>query len=91
MLWLISYDIADDTRRLRVHEALKNEGRRVQFSVFECELTQPQMEALRKRLQRILDETEDSCRLYRVCQACLEETIVLGKPDPPGVPKFVVI
>ncbi len=91
MLWLISYDIADDTRRTLVHETLKNYGRRVQFSVFECELTPTQLDILRKRLQFIVDETEDSCRLYRVCLACLAETAVIGRPDPPGLPNFIVI
>jgi CRISPR/Cas system-associated endoribonuclease Cas2 len=37
MLYLISYDVSDDTRRRRVYEALKDFGRRVQYSVFECE------------------------------------------------------
>lgn len=91
MLWLISYDIADDRRRNQVHETLKNHGRRVQFSVFECELTAGQLGFLRHRLEFVLDASEDSCRLYRVCQACLEETIVLGRADPPGLPDFVVI
>ena len=91
MLWLVSYDIADDKRRAQVHETLKNHGRRVQFSVFECELTAGQLGLLCKRLRFILDEAEDSCRLYRVCQACLEETIVVGRADPPGLPGFVVI
>lgn len=91
MLWLISYDMADDGRRVQVHETLKNYGRRVQFSVFECELSAAQLDILKARLEAISDETEDSCRLYRVCQACLGETIVLGRPDPPGLPGFVVI
>ncbi len=39
MLYLISYDITDDTHRHRVFEALKDFALvswRVQYSVFEC-------------------------------------------------------
>ena len=36
MLYLISYDVTDDARRRHVMEALKDFGRRVQYSVFEC-------------------------------------------------------
>ena len=35
MLYLVSYDISDDGRRRQAMEALKDFGRRVQYSVFE--------------------------------------------------------
>src|ERR1035441_8977781 len=38
MLYLISYDVTDDSRRRHAFEALKDFGRRVQYSVFECNL-----------------------------------------------------
>lgn len=41
MFYLISYDIPDDRRRVRVAKTLKDYGDRVQYSVFECILAGP--------------------------------------------------
>jgi CRISPR-associated protein Cas2 len=68
---LIAYDVATDTRegrrRLRhVAETCVGFGQRVQKSVFECQLTAVQLEELLHRLLGIIDETEDSLRVYRL-------------------------
>jgi CRISPR-associated protein Cas2 len=68
---LIAYDVATDTRegrrRLRhVAETCVGFGQRVQKSVFECQLTAVQLEELLHRLLAIIDETEDSLRVYRL-------------------------
>ena len=68
---LVTYDVATDTaagrRRLRkAAEACLAYGQRVQKSVFECSLTDMQLEALRQRLLGIVDEGEDSLRIYRL-------------------------
>lgn len=71
MEFLITYDVSTETkegrRRLRkVAEACVGHGQRVQQSVFECSLTTIQWEALRHRLLLIIDEAEDSLRIYRL-------------------------
>lgn len=68
---LVAYDVNTESkagrRRLRrVATACKDYGQRVQYSVFECSVTQAQMEALRERLLGILDEEEDNLRIYRL-------------------------
>lgn len=70
---VVAYDVATETqagrRRLRkVAEACLAYGQRVQFSVFECSLTEMQLEALRDRLRGIMDEQRDSLRIYRLPQ-----------------------
>lgn len=70
---VVTYDVATETqagrRRLRkVAEACLAYGQRVQFSVFECSLTEMQLEALRDRLRGIMDEQRDSLRIYRLPQ-----------------------
>ena len=37
-LYLCTYDVADDKRRTKLFEALKDRGEHLQFSVFLCEL-----------------------------------------------------
>lgn len=68
---LVTYDVATETadgrRRLRkVAEACLGFGQRVQKSVFECSLSEMQLEQLRHRLLAIVDEREDSLRIYRL-------------------------
>lgn len=78
MLFIISYDIPDNKRRLRVAKALLDVGNRVQYSVFEARLDEARLKKLRARLEKLVDAKEDSIRLYRLCRACEAEIIPLG-------------
>ncbi len=91
MRYLISYDIADDRRRHRIVEALKDYAHRVQYSVFECDLGPDELDVLLKRVGAAMEETEDSCRVYRLCADCAGQVRVLGKGEPYEEPKVVVI
>jgi CRISPR-associated protein Cas2 len=68
MLTVVSYDIVDDRRRTRLAKVLKDFGVRVQYSVFECRLEPSQLQALDRRIHRVIDEAKDTVRIYRVCQ-----------------------
>ncbi len=78
MRYVISYDIVNDRRRQRTSEALKDFGDRVQYSVFECELESAELEVLVGRLVEEMEPSEDSCRIYRLCGACVEAVRNLG-------------
>lgn len=58
-LYLIAYDISDDKRRTRVFETLKDHGEHVQFSVFFCELSPPELVRLRSLLAEAIDHRAD--------------------------------
>ena len=69
VLVLVSYDVqttdAAGRRRLRrIARACQDFGQRVQFSVFECEVTPAAWTGLRQRLLQEMDETRDSLRFY---------------------------
>lgn len=69
MLMLISYDVdttdrAGRRRLRRIARACQDHGQRVQYSVFECEVTPAVWTALRNRLQDEMDPTKDSLRFY---------------------------
>jgi CRISPR-associated protein Cas2 len=91
MLYLVSYDISDDARRHRAMEALKDFGRRVQYSVFECNLDEAALNELIERLDFEIDPATDSCRFYRICESCAQEVRILGKGDRYAEPGFVII
>jgi len=68
---LVTYDVATETaagrRRLRrVATVCLGYGQRVQKSVFECRVTEAQLEELQHRLLEEIDEGEDSLRIYRL-------------------------
>lgn len=70
---LITYDVSTETaagrKRLRkVALACQDYGQRVQKSVFECSVNEMQYEEVMRRLLEIIDETEDSLRVYRLIE-----------------------
>lgn len=75
---LISYDISDNKRRLGVKKALEDYGKRVQYSVFECNLTPRQVAALQKRLQPYVKDKTDSIRFYFLSADDLARLVILG-------------
>jgi len=83
MLYVISYDIPVDRRRAKIAKLLEGFGQRVQYSVFECDLTEPEYAALKRKLQRALKPAEgDSLRTYRLCAACVKTVVVEGAGPP---------
>ena len=80
MFWIVSYDIPNDRRRGRVSKLLEGYGRRVQYSVFECDLDDDdKLKTLEKRLRREVDDDEDDIRLYPLNRADLKRVRLLGK------------
>lgn len=79
MRTVISYDISDDKRRRKVVKVLEGVGYRVQYSVFEAELTTRQYTALKRRLKPLVaPKTTDSIRYYRLTADCAALVEVVG-------------
>lgn len=70
MFVAISYDIPDDKRRTKIHQVLKSYGQWMQYSVFECDLTDTQYAKLRARLSKLIKPDQDSIRFYFLCGCC---------------------
>ena len=69
MLILITYDVdttskAGEKRLRKVAKECVNYGQRVQYSVFECLLTEAQFVGLKAILSSIINDTTDSIRFY---------------------------
>jgi CRISPR-associated protein Cas2 len=69
LLVLVTYDVslveAGGKRRLRrVAKACQDYGQRVQFSVFECEVTPGDWVKLRAKLLEEMNQAKDSVRFY---------------------------
>lgn len=82
-LWLIAYDIADDERRSDVEAHLLAMGERVQYSVFECYLSQQRLETLIRQLTQAIDPKEDNIRAWPLCTWCAEKVSWQGQGRRP--------
>ncbi len=80
--YVICYDIPDDKRRTKVAKCLDGYGDRIQFSVFEALLTHTLIEKLIGKLTDMIDEKEDSVRIYALCANCAGKVHKLGVTDP---------
>ena len=91
MFYSICYDISDDRRRTKISKILKDYGERVQYSVFEANLEPDQLERLMKRAAKVLNEDEDSLRLYPLCAVCQGKVEILGLGSVIQDPDFIII
>ena len=81
MFVVVSYDITNDRRRLKVMKTLEGFGERVQYSVFECRLKRQDLQRLKKRLKGLIQAEEDDVRFYLLCEQCVERIVPLGKAE----------
>jgi CRISPR-associated protein Cas2 len=88
---VVSYDIRDDRRRLRVHKLLEGFGRAVQRSVFECDLTDAEYAWLRQRLERVVEPGVDLVRYYRLCEGCVRRIEGVGGGPPERAAAYYVV
>lgn len=81
---VVTYDVCTETRegQKRLRKAALtclNFGQRVQKSVFECTVTDAQYEELRRQLVGLIDQNEDSLRLYRLPEGERQHVEHFGK------------
>jgi CRISPR-associated protein Cas2 len=76
--YVIAYDVSDDGRRSRLARFLEGWGRRVQKSVFECDLSADELRRVHRRISELIEVSEDRCHIYRLCGECVPERLVLG-------------
>ena len=75
---MISYDISETRIRNKVSKILEGFGRRIQYSVFECNLEEKVFNRLYKQLlEQTIDSDSDSIRIYRLCKKCIEESVTI--------------
>ncbi len=87
MRLLITYDV-DTTdkpgrKRLRkIAQACEDYGQRVQFSVFEVDVTAERWIFLRSRILQIIDSTRDSVRIYPLDEDTFRRVEHMGTKKP---------
>ena len=90
-LYLVSYDISNTKTRNKIADTLKNFGQRVQYSVFECRLTEKRWKSMYSQLVKMPLENEDSIRLYPLCENCSLKIRIIGTSGEPKNPSNIII
>lgn len=81
MRYVISYDIESDRTRRKLAKLLEGYGVRIQYSVFECNLTDKRFQKLYKEIFQLTSGKSDgSVRFYSICKNCEDKIVAIGKP-----------
>lgn len=75
---VVAYDIVEDNRRNRLAKKLKGFLQRVQFSVFEGEISLKRLEIMKRVIAKEINSEEDSVRIYHLCRRCSPAIEILG-------------
>lgn len=78
MFMVVAYDISDDRRRNKAAEVLEHYGRRVNYSVFECELKKGEIRRMKRELENVIDVKKDVVKYYYLCKACVPKRETCG-------------
>ncbi len=88
---VLVYDVVNNRRRDRLHRTLKNFGTPVQRSVFEFDIGPKEANKMMIQVERLIEPTEDTVRLYRICEGCLAQVRILGEGKPSLDPDYYII
>ena len=79
-MYVISYDISEDKWRNKAAKLLEGYGQRVQYSVFECHISEKKLKILYAGLQDLAQNMEGgSIYIYHVCGACEKKRVIIGE------------
>ena len=78
MLTLLAYDISSPKRLSRVARVCEDFGVRVQYSIFECRLEEPDFTRFWNLLLDEIDASEDRLVAYQIDAKCAKHTLTAG-------------
>jgi CRISPR-associated protein Cas2 len=88
-LYLIAYDITDDKRLTELREFLKGYSTGGQKSVYECFLTDGELNYVRWRIEELIDHDEDRVHIFQLDKR--SRTHTLGIAIQPKDPEYFYI
>jgi CRISPR-associated protein Cas2 len=91
LFYVVAYDIPCDKRRKKVSDLLEGYGKRVQYSVFECVLTDSKYRELCQRLRKQVKLSEDSVRFYPLSRHTLNQIETWGGKPITTLPGSIVV
>lgn len=80
-MYIVCYDVSSDHLRTKISKQLENYGRRIQYSVFECELSGKRYRELLEKLTLLMEGVENgNIYIYCICERCMEKKEMIGIP-----------
>lgn len=87
--YLVCYDISDPKRLGRVIRHMKGKGLHIEYSVWYCSLTWPELNALKQALRGMIDDEKDDVRIYPLPSKVRVRMLGVGARIPEGVDLFM--
>ena len=84
MLHLVAYDVRSPQRLAKVAKICKDYGFRVEYSVFECDLSPIDFDEMIAALETVMDMDVDTLLVYKICATCVEKIMGFGTVSRPG-------
>jgi len=88
---VVVYDISNDRRRTKLHDALLNYGTPVQYSVFECLLDDDGLARMKRAVKKVIRPRVDRVRYYYLCQSCLKKVEITSGVDVLSEEEVIVV
>ncbi len=83
-MYIVSYDIENDRVRNKISKELENYGTRIQYSVFECKLSNKLYNELYAKLVKLMQEEKTgNIRIYNICANCEGHINTIGVKKEP--------
>jgi CRISPR-associated protein Cas2 len=88
MKYVVAYDISNDKRRTKLSDLLGTYGVRVNYSVFEIELSEAKREKLLLEIEqkKLIHKKYDTLRFYHLCENCVVKSFDIGNRADPFEP-----
>jgi len=87
--YLVCYDITNPKRLGKVFRFLRKEGVHLQYSVFLCRLTWPQLGELKDKLEAMIHPRLDDIRIYPLPSCKVVKVLGIGSRIPESVDLFL--
>ncbi len=83
MRLVVAYDVSSDANRRQVYRTLQRYGAWKQYSVFELDVSKTERVELEDELETHINPDDgDRIRIYRLCDACLDNVADIGAEPP---------
>jgi CRISPR-associated protein Cas2 len=82
LFYVICYDTPSDKRRRHFSKYLRNYLIRTQYSVFEGFLRKKDFDKLERCLKKVINQKEDSLRIFGMSPEIHKRSIAYGTPGP---------
>lgn len=82
-IYLVTYDIADDKRLRKVFKKMNGYGEHLQYSVFQCELSDKERAQMIAELNPLINHREDQILVFSLGPAesyNASATLAIGRP-----------